>query len=117
MSATKTWNIGDVLTAADLNSNFTKLPYAFASFTSSYTAGAIAANGNATLAIVLPTSRFSVAPICTVSTNSTVITPYISAVGAGTVTVGLFNNGATSSAATVVIYGVAVQATSGTAAG
>jgi hypothetical protein len=117
MSATKTWNIGDVLTASDLNSNFTKLPYSVASFTATYTSGAIAINTGTTVAIALPSARFSVAPICTVSTNSTVLTAYISAVNSGTVTVGIYNNGNASSAATVVIYGVAVQATSSTAAG
>ena len=41
MSATKTWSIGDVLTAADLNSNFTYLPYRTSAFTASYTSGAL----------------------------------------------------------------------------
>ena len=117
MSATKTWSIGDVLTAADLNSNFTNLPYRTSAFTASYTAGALAINTGATIAVAFPASRFTVAPIVTVNTNSTVITPYISAVTSGTVTVGLFNNGATSSAATVVVYGLAVQWASGSAAG
>lgn len=114
MSATKTWNIGDVLTAADLNSNFTKTPYAMTAFTATQS-GALAINTGTTVAVVFPTSRFSVAPIVTVSTNSTVLTAYVSAVGAGTVTVGVYNNGNASSGATTTIYGVAVQMASGSA--
>ena len=117
MSATKTWSIGDVLTAADLNSNFTYLPYRTSAFTYTYTTSALAINTGATFAVAFPASRFTVAPIVTVSASSTVITAYISAVTSGTVTVGIFNNGATSSAATVVVYGQAVQWASGSAAG
>lgn len=117
MSATKTWSIGDVLTASDLNSNFTKLPYSTYQFLYTYTSGALAVNTGTTFAVVYPTSRFSVAPIVTVSSNSTVLTAYVSAVNAGTVTVGLFNNGNASSAATVVVYGQATQWASGSASG
>jgi len=117
MSATKSWSIGDVLTAADLNSNFTKLPLAVSGFTGAYSAGAIAAAGSATLAIAFPASRFTVAPICTLSTSAAVITPVVNAVTSGTVTVALVNNGGVNSAATFTVYGVAVQMTSGTAAG
>lgn len=116
MSATKTWAIGDVLTAADLNSNFTKLPYAVSAFTATQS-GALLVNTGTTVAVVFPAGRFTVAPIVTLTTNSTVLTPYISAVNAGTVTVGVFNNGNASSGATTTIYGVATQMTSGTAAG
>lgn len=117
MSATKTWNIGDVLTASDLNSNFTKLPYAVAGFTSTYTGGAIAINTSTTVAITLPVSRFSVAPIVSVSCNDPYLTAYVSAIGSGTATIGLRNNGNASSSGTVIITGVAIQMTSGTAAG
>jgi hypothetical protein len=116
MSATKTWAIGDVLTASDLNSNFTKLPYSTSAFTATQS-GALAVNTGTTVAVVFPASRFSVAPIVTVSTNSTVLTAYVSAVNAGTATIGVYNNGAASSGATTTIYGMAVQMTSGTAAG
>lgn len=117
MSATKTWNIGDVLTASDLNSNFSKLPYSTSAVTATYTGGAIAINTSTTVAIAFPTSRFSVAPIVALSTSDQYLTAYVSAVTAGTVTVGLRNNGNASSAGTVVIYGLASQWTSGTAAG
>jgi len=117
MSATKVWNIGDVLTASDLNGNFSKLPYAVSAITASYTGGAIASNGSATVAIAFPASRFGVAPIITLSTSDPFLTPYVSAVTSGTVTVGLKNNGSGSSSGTVVIYGFATQMTSGTAAG
>jgi len=45
------------------------------------------------------------------------LTAYISAVTSGTVTVGLCNNGAATSAANVIVSGIAIQMTSGTAAG
>lgn len=117
MSATKIWNIGDGLTASDLNSNFTKLPYSVASFTSTYTGGALLINTQATVAIALPSSRFSVAPIVAVSCNDPYLTAYVSAISSGTATIGLRNNGNASSSGTVIITGIAIQATSGTAAG
>ena len=117
MSATKTWNVGDVLSASDLNSNFTKLPYSVMPFTSTYTAGAIATNSTALVAIPFTASRFSVAPVVTVSCDSRYLTAYVYSVTSGTVTVGLSNNGNASSAATVVITGIAMQWASGSAAG
>lgn len=117
MPGFKTWNIGDVLTASDLNSSFTNLPLRHAAITATYTSGAILTNATALVNIAFPVSRFSVAPIVTVSTNDRYLTAFVSSVNAGTVTVGLSNNGNASSAATVVIYGLATQMTSGTAAG
>ena len=117
MAGYKIWNIGDVLTAADLNSSFSDLPLRHSAITATYTGGAIAINTSTTVAIAFPTSRFSVAPIVTLSTNDQYLTAYVSAVTAGTVTVGLRNNGNASSSGTVIIYGLATQMTSGTAAG
>jgi hypothetical protein len=116
MAGTKTWTIGEVLTASDLNGNFTKLPYASSAFTFTQVA-TLAANASATTAVAFPASRFSVAPLVTVSSRSQVLTAYISAVTSGTVTVGLCNNGAVTSAANVIVSGIALQMTSGTAAG
>jgi hypothetical protein len=116
MSGTKTWSIGEVLTASALNGNFTKLPYASSAFT--YTqAATLAANASATTAVAFPASRFSVAPLVTVSSQSAVLTAYISAITSGTVTVGLRNNGSITSNANVIVSGIAIQMTSGTAAG
>jgi hypothetical protein len=116
MAGTKVWTIGEVLTAATLNGNFDKLPYASAAFTFTQV-GTLAANASATTAVAFPASRFSVAPLVTVSSRSNVLTAYISAVTSGTVTVGLCNNGAATSAANIIVSGVALQMTSGTAAG
>jgi hypothetical protein len=116
MAGTKTWTIGEVLTAATLNGNFDKLPYASSAFTYTQVA-TIAANGTALTAVAFPASRFAVAPLVTVSSRSNVLTAYISAVTSGTVTVGLCNNGAATSAANVIVSGIALQMTSGTAAG
>jgi hypothetical protein len=116
MAGTKTWSIGEVLTASDLNGNFTKLPYASAAFT--YTqAAVISPNSSATVAVAFPASRFNVAPLVTVSSQSNVLTAYISAVTSGTVTVGLCNNGNATSSTNVIVSGIAIQMTSGTAAG
>jgi hypothetical protein len=116
MAGTKVWTIGEVLTAATLNGNFDKLPYASSAFTYTQVA-TIAANGTALTAVAFPASRFAVAPLVTVSSRSNVLTAYISAVTSGTVTVGLCNNGAATSAANVIVSGIAIQMTSGTAAG
>ncbi len=117
MPTHKTWTIGEVLTASDLNTAFSPVPLYSAACSAQYTAGAIAANGTASVAIAFPASRFTVAPIVTLSTNDAVLTPFVSAVTAGTVTVGLRNNGSISSAGTVTIHVWATQFTSGTAAG
>lgn len=115
MAATKTWSIGEVLTASDLNGNFSKLPFASAGFTFTY-GTAIAPNANVTVAVAFPTSRFSVAPLVTVSTNDRYLTAYVSAITSGTATIGLSNNG-NGSSGTAIVTGFAVQMTSGTAAG
>jgi hypothetical protein len=117
MSGTKSWSIGDVLTASDLNSNFTKLPFATSAFTYTQVA-TVATNTTATaVAVVFPTSRFTQAPIVTLACNDQYLTPFVSAVNAGTVTLNVRNNGNATSAANVVITGFAIQMSSGTAAG
>ena len=116
MSATKIWSTGDVLTASDLNSNFTKLPYASAGFTYTQVA-TIAVNGTATTAVAFPASRFNVAPLVTVSSSDQMLTAYVSAITSGTATIGLRNNGSGTSGANAIVTGFAVQMTSGTAAG
>jgi hypothetical protein len=116
MAGTKSWSIGEVLTASDLNGNFTKLPYASSAFTYTQVA-TIAVNAIATTAVAFPASRFNVAPLVTVSSNDQMLTAYISAITSGTVTVGLRNNGSGTSAANAIVSGIAIQMTSGTAAG
>jgi len=116
MSATKIWSIGDLLTASDLNSNFTKLPYASAAFTFTQ-AAALAPNAEATTAVAFPASRFNVPPLVTVSSDRSVYTAYIATVTTGTATIGVRNNGSFTPATNGVVTGFAVQMTSGTAAG
>lgn len=116
MAGTKVWSIGEVLTAADLNGNFTKLPYASAGFTYTQVA-TIAINTSVTTAVAFPASRFNVAPLVTVSSSDQYLTAYVSAVTSGTVTVGLRNNGNATSAANAIVTGFAVQMTAGTAVG
>lgn len=116
MSATKIWSIGDLLTAADLNSNFTKLPYASAAF-SFIQAAALAPNAEATTAVAFPAGRFNVPPLVTVSADRSVYTAYIATVTSGTATIGVRNNGSFTPATNATVTGFAVQMTSGTAAG
>jgi len=117
MSATKTWSIGDVLTASDLNSNFTKLPYSASAFTY-VQAATILTNGTGTpTAVAFPASRFTVAPIITLSCSDQYLTAFVSSVTSGTATINVRNNGNATSAANANVYGFAVQMTSGTAAG
>ncbi len=117
MSATKVFTIGEVLTASDLNSNFSKLPFSTSAFTYTQVA-TVAANATATpVAVVFPASRFSVAPLVTVSTSDQFLTAFVSAIAVGTATIGLRNNGSGTSAANAIVTGFAIQMTSGTAAG
>jgi hypothetical protein len=117
MAATKVFTIGEVLTASDLNSNFDKLPFATSAFTYTQVA-TVAPNASATaVAVVFPASRFSVAPIVTVSTSSPFLTAFVSAITVGTATINVRNNGDGTSAASAIVTGFAVQMTSGTAAG
>jgi hypothetical protein len=116
MAGTKVWTIGEVLTASALNGNFTKLPYASSAFT--YTqAAVISPNSTAVTAVAFPASRFAVAPLVTVSTTDRYLTAYVSAITSATATIGLSNNGNGSSTANVIVSGIALQMTSGTAAG
>jgi hypothetical protein len=66
---------------------------------------------------VFPASRFSVAPLVTVSSSDQYLTAYVSAIASGTATIGLRNNGSGTSAASAIVTGFAVQMSSGTAAG
>jgi hypothetical protein len=117
MAATKVFTIGEVLTASDLNSNFDKLPFATSAFTY-VQAATVAANATATpIAVVFPASRFSQPPIVTVSTSDQMLTAFVSAIGAGTATINVRNNGSGTSAASAIVTGFAVQMSSGTAAG
>ena len=158
--AYKTWAIGDVIAAADLNTVSTQsvsvfagtaargsgiatavagqptymtdlkhveiydgavwqpLPAQVSAFVANGPGTAIAAGSSALVSIVLPTGRFTTAPIVAgLTTSGAYVTPVVNAVNAGTVTVALVNNGAASQAATVVIYGLAIAMASGTAAG
>ena len=117
MAATKVFTIGEVLTASDLNGNFSKLPFATSAFSYTQVATVAPDSTGTAVAVVFPASRFSVAPIVTVSTSSSVLTAFVSAVTAGTATINVRNNGNGSSTANSVVTGFAVQMTSGTAAG
>lgn len=157
----KTWAIGDVLTASDMNAYVSQqvvgifgssavratgiaspiggqvsyltdrdrvehydgavwqpLPAAMTVFSATGPATAVAAGSSALVSVVLPTSRFSTAPIvCGLSTTGAYFTPVVNAVTTGTATIALVNNGAVSQPATQTLYGIAVMMATGTAAG
>ena len=117
MAGTTVWSAGQVLSAASLNGNFDKLPYAFAAGTASSTTGALAADGTiGSITITFPTSRFSVAPIVSAWTTGTRYICGVTSIGTASATVTVRNvSAATGSSET--IYWNAVQMTSGTAAG
>jgi hypothetical protein len=117
MAATKVFTIGEVLTASDLNGNFSKLPFASAAFRYTQVAAVAPNDLGTSVAVAFPASRFSVAPLVTVSTDSSVLTAYVLSVTSGTATINVRNNGNASSGANAVVTGFAVQMTSGTAAG
>ena len=112
----KTWAIGDVLTASDLNSNFTKLPYATAAGTGDSTTTALAADATSTINITYPASRFSVAPIVQAWTTSN---RYVVSIGTNTAgsAIATIRNVSAASGSDSTLYWTAVQMTSGTAAG
>lgn len=117
MAGTTVFTAGAVLSAAALNGNFDKLPYAFASGTASATTGALAADGSVgSITITFPSGRFSVAPIVNAWTTGTRYIAAVSAIGTASATVTVRNVSA-GAGNSETIYWNAVQMTSGTAAG
>ena len=116
MAGTKVWTSGEVLSAADLNGNFAKLPYAFAAGTATALTGALAADGTTTVNVTFPASRFAVAPLVNCWTSGTryIATATTIAAGSATITV---RNVSAASGVTETVYYQAVQMTAGTAAG
>jgi hypothetical protein len=117
MAGTKVFTAGEVLSAADLNGNFSKLPYAYAAGTASSQTTALAAGASiGSITITYPASRFSVAPIVQCWTGSTryIVSPTANAAGSATVAVRNVSDG---TGAIETIYYMAVQMTAGTAAG
>lgn len=116
MAGTTVFTAGQVLSAADLNGNFDKLPYAFAAGTATALTGAIADNTSTTVNVTFPASRFTVAPIINAWTSGQRYIASATTIAAGSATITVRNvSGAAGSTETV--YYQAVQMTSGTAAG
>lgn len=117
MAGTTVWSAGQVLSAAALNGNFDKLPYAYAAGTAGSTTGVLAADGAVgSITITFPSGRFSVAPIVNAWTTGTRYICAVSAIGTASATVTVRNVSA-ASGSSETIYWNAVQMTSGTAAG
>lgn len=119
MAGTTVWTAGQVLSAAALNGNFDKLPYAFAAGTATSTTGSIGtadASSTVTVNVTFPTSRFSVAPLVNAWTGNPRYVAVATTIAAGSATITVRNvSAATGTDATV--YYQAVQMTAGTAAG
>jgi hypothetical protein len=116
MAGTTVWSAGQVLSAAALNGNFDKLPYAMAAGTANSTTGALAAGSAATVNVTYPTSRFSVAPIIQAwsASNRYIVSATTNTAGSAVLSVRNVSDAAGSDA---TVYWTAVQMTSGTAAG
>jgi len=117
MTATTVFTAGQVLSAAALNGNFDKLPYAFSAGTGGTTIAALSADTTTTINITYPTSRFSQPPIvfawsdnnryvCSIGTNTT---------GSAIATVRNVSAAAATGAST--LYWTAVQMGTASAAG
>jgi len=116
MAGTKVWTSGEILNAADLNGNFTKLPYAMATGGGG-TTGALAADGTiGSITITFPASRFSVAPIVNAWTTGTRYVAGVTSIGTASATVTVRNVSAAAGDSETIYY-QAVQMTAGTAAG
>jgi len=116
MAGTKVWTAGEVLSAADLNGNFAKLPYSFAAGVATATTGALATNAQTTVSVTFPASRFSVAPIISAWTGSQRYVAVATSIAAGSATITI-RNVSDATGTDVSVYYQAVQMTAGTAAG
>jgi hypothetical protein len=116
MAGTKVWNIGDVLTASDLNGNFAKLPYSSYSFRTTL-AGPAGPGTSYEFAIAFPAGRFTVPPNYTVGTSQAIITCYVPSITAGTVVIGSKNTSPSVFATNFDVSLTFVQMTAGTANG
>jgi len=116
MAGTKVWTAGEVLSAADLNGNFNKLPYAAAAGTATATTGSLAINTQTTVNVTFPASRFAVAPIVSAWTGSARYVAVATTIAAGSATITV-RNVSDATGTDVTVYYNAVQMTAGTAAG
>lgn len=116
MTATTVFTAGQVLSAASLNGNFDKLPYAVASGTATALTTALAADATTTVNVTFPTSRFAVAPLVNCWTSGTryIATATTIAAGSATITV---RNVSAASGSTETVYYQAVQMGTASAAG
>lgn len=116
MSGTNTFVAGAVLSAASLNGNFDKLPFAMAVGTATTTTGALATAAQATATVTFPASRFAVPPVVLAWTGSQRYNAAVSTATAGSATI-IVRNVSDASGTDVTIYYQAIQMTPGTAVG
>lgn len=116
MAGVKVWTSGEVLSAADLNGNFNKLPFGFAAGSSGSTTGALATNAQTTVSVTFPAGRFTVAPIVSAWTGSQRYVAVATTIAAGSATITI-RNVSDATGTDVSVFYHAVQMTSGTAAG
>jgi hypothetical protein len=116
MAGTTVFTAGQVLSAASLNGNFDKLPYAFAAGTATSTTGAIGTAAQTTVNVTFPVGRFAVAPIVSAWTGSGRYVAFASTIASGSATITV-RNVSEASGTDVPVYYQAIQMTAGTAAG
>jgi hypothetical protein len=116
MSATTVFTAGQVLSAASLNGNFDKLPYAVAVGTATTTTGALAINTGTAVTVTFPSGRFAVPPVVMTWTGSQRYVAAASSIGTATATLNV-RNVSDATGTDVTIYYQAIQMTAGTAAG
>lgn len=116
MAGTTVFTAGAVLSAAALNGNFDKLPYAYAAGTGATTTGSLAADATTTINITYPASRFNVAPIVQAWTSNN---RYVVSVGTNTAgsAIATVRNVSAATGTDATLFWTAVQMTAGTAAG
>ena len=116
MAGVNNFSAGQVLSAAALNGNFNALPYGVAVGTATSTTTALATNGQTTVNVTFPASRFTVAPIVMAWTGSQRYVAVATTIAAGSATITV-RNVSDATGTDVSVFYQAVQMTSGTAVG
>jgi len=116
MAGTTVFTAGQVLSAAALNGNFDKLPYAVAVGTATTTTGALAINTGTAVTVNFPAGRFAVPPIVMTWTGSQRYVSAPSSISTASATLNV-RNVSDATGTDVTIFYQAIQMTAGTAVG
>ncbi len=117
MSGTNTFTAGAVLSAAALNGNFDKLPFAMAVGTAATQTGTLADNAEATFNVTFPASRFTQVPAVVAWTTNQRYIAVATTIAAGSATITVRNVSGATGTTPATVYYQAIQMTPGTAVG